>query len=143
MGKSNMEERERENFLAAPRIGVISINRISVNSPLATPVWYNYVPGGDVTVLMGRESVKYQLILASGGFTLTAQNEQYPYGYVSVSGGATVDDSPNPDEILALARRYRPEPEARQFAEAHTNMSEEVLVRMRPKIWFSQDYTKS
>ena len=77
MGKSNMEERERENFLAAPRIGVISINRISVNSPLATPVWYNYVRGGDVTVLMGRESVKYQLILASGGFTLTAQNSTH------------------------------------------------------------------
>jgi hypothetical protein len=75
------------------------------------------------------------------GFTLTVQNEEYPYGYVSASGDATVEDSPTREDIVAIARRYRPEPEAAEFAEASFTSSE-VLVRMRPTTWFIQDYSK-
>jgi hypothetical protein len=87
-------------------------------------------------------SLKYRLLLVSGGFTLTVQNEEYPYGYVSVSGDAVVEKTPRVDDIAAIARRYRPEPEATAFAEDPAR-SNEVLVRMRPTTWFSQDYSKS
>jgi hypothetical protein len=36
-----MDAREREEFLAAVRIAVISINRTNPTTPLATPVWYH------------------------------------------------------------------------------------------------------
>jgi nitroimidazol reductase NimA-like FMN-containing flavoprotein (pyridoxamine 5'-phosphate oxidase superfamily) len=143
MGTSNMNQAERERFLAAPHIGVISVNRADPKAPLATPVWYNYVPGGEVTVLIDRSSMKYQLILASGALTLTVQNERYPYGYVSVSGDVTFEESLNREAILALARRYRPESEAVEFADAQEDSTEAVFLRMRPAIWFGQDFTKS
>jgi len=141
MGTSKTTEDEREEFLATPRVGIISINRLDGKAPLATPVWYNYVPGGDVTVLTEPSSLKCRLILASGGFTLTVQNDRYPYGYVSVSGDATIDTSPRPEEILALANRY-PESEATAFGDASA-ANGDVLARMRPTKWFAQDYTKS
>jgi hypothetical protein len=138
-----MDENERQVFLSAPHIGIISINRLNGNPPLSTPVWYNYSPGGDVTVLIEKKSAKYRLLLASGGFTLTVQNDQFPYGYVSVTGEATIEDTLRPEEVFELANRYRPDSEAREFADAQSKSSEDVLVRMRPCIWFGQDFTKS
>jgi nitroimidazol reductase NimA-like FMN-containing flavoprotein (pyridoxamine 5'-phosphate oxidase superfamily) len=141
MGTLTMDTREREEFLAATHIAVISINRMGGAPPLATPVWYGYTPGGDITVLMEPTPLKCRLLLASGGFTLTVQNEEYPYSYVSVSGDATVDNTPRYEDIIAISRRYRPESEATAFADA-SFQSSEVLARMRPTAWFSQDYTK-
>ena len=90
---SNMSAQERELFLAAPHVGVMSINRLRSSAPLATPVWNDCAAGGEVTVQIQRTSLKYRLFNESGAFTLTVQDEEYPYGYVSgyvsVSGDAT------------------------------------------------------
>ena len=143
MATSNMDQSERESFLAAPHVGVISINRVHSDTPLATPVWYNYVPGGDVTVQIERSSVKYRLLSESGGFTLTVQNEVFPYGYVSVSGDATFDESLNRDDVYALAKRYLNETDATAYANDNVDASHVVSVRMRPSRWFGRDFSKT
>lgn len=143
MATSNMDQREREESLAAPHVGLISINRRHSNAPLATPVWYSYVPGGDVTVQIERTSVKYRLLSESGGFTLTVQNELSPYGYVSVSGDATFDESLNRDDVFALAKRYLNEADATAYADDNAGASNVVVVRMRPSRWFGQDFSKT
>ena len=40
-----MTENESQEFLAEPRIGVLSVARGSDRAPHTTPVWYAYQPG--------------------------------------------------------------------------------------------------
>jgi nitroimidazol reductase NimA-like FMN-containing flavoprotein (pyridoxamine 5'-phosphate oxidase superfamily) len=138
-----MSAQERELFLAAPHVGVMSINRLHSTAPLATPVWYNYAAGGEVTVQIQRTSLKYQLLGESGAFTLTVQDEEYPYGYVSVSGDATFDESLGRDDVYALAKRYLSDADATAYAHGNVDASITVFVRMRPRLWFGQDFSKT
>ncbi len=47
-----MTEEERQDFLAGPHVAVLSVSR-DARSPHATPVWYAYEPGGNVTFFTG------------------------------------------------------------------------------------------
>ena len=60
-----MTERECQEFLAGPHVAVLSVARDGGRAPHATPVWYAYEPGGDVTFFtgtQGRRSRKAELI---------------------------------------------------------------------------------
>jgi len=83
--------------------------------------------------------------VASGAFTLTVQNEDFPYGYVSVSGDATFDESLSRDDVYALAKRYLNEVDATAYAddEANVDAGHVVVVRMRPNRWFGQDFSRA
>ncbi|QCQ90751.1 pyridoxamine 5'-phosphate oxidase family protein [Rhodococcus sp. SGAir0479] len=140
MSKTSMSTDEREGFLADLHIGVIAAERDG-RAPLAVPIWYHYVPGGEVTVWTERGTVKERLIRASGRFSLCAQQEAPPYRYVSVEGAATFQDEVAPDDIRPLVRRYLPEDEAEKFlAESFNDRA--VVIRMRPERWFTVDYGK-
>src|SRR4029077_6929546 len=55
MSSLAMSRAQREEFLAATRVGVVSIadgNR----GPLAVPVWYRYTPGGTLRFVTGASS---------------------------------------------------------------------------------------
>ena len=141
MSKTTMSADEREQFLADLHIGVIAAGREGDRAPLAVPVWYGYSPGGDVVVWTERGTVKERLIRAGGRFTLCAQQEQPPYRYVSVEGPATFQDEVTPDDVRPLVRRYLPETEVGPFlAESFNDRA--VLIRMRPRHWFTVDYGK-
>jgi uncharacterized protein len=69
-----MTEKERQEFLAEPRIGVLSVARGDDRPPHTTPVWYAYEPGGDLTFFtgtQGRNSRKAQLLRKAGVLSLT------------------------------------------------------------------------
>ena len=83
MPDTRMTKTEREAFLAAPRIGVVSIGRAN-QPPLSAPVWYEYTPGGDLWFLTGPVSAKGKLLGLQTPVTLVAQSEELPYAYVSV-----------------------------------------------------------
>ena len=61
-----MPAADREAFLAEPHIGVLTISRGDGQPPLASPIWYEYEPGGDVVINVGRGSVKARLAEAAG-----------------------------------------------------------------------------
>ena len=42
---------EREEFLAEPHIGALSVVEKSDRAPLTVPIWYQYSPGGELWVL--------------------------------------------------------------------------------------------
>ncbi|MFE3172247.1 pyridoxamine 5'-phosphate oxidase family protein [Amycolatopsis sp. NPDC059090] len=132
---------EREKFLAEKRVGVLSIGRDGA-APLAVPVWYDYEPGGELLIWMDRGSAKDRAIEASGKLSLTVQQETQPYKYVTVSG-PVVDRSapPTEEQALAIASRYAPEAEARQFV-AGSLKETSVLVRVRTERWLSSDHSK-
>ena len=46
-------------------VGVFCVTRPGA-APLASPVWYLYVPGGDVRMIVGKESQKAELVRAAG-----------------------------------------------------------------------------
>ena len=141
-----MTEQERQEFLAGPHVAVLSIAREGGRTPHATPVWYAYEPGGDVTFFtgtQGRRSRKAELIGKAGAVSLTVQQEEFPYRYVTVEGTVVSEDRPPAaEQVLAVARRYMPEEHAQGFAEAefaHPS-GEFVLFTIRPDRWLSFDF---
>jgi PPOX class probable F420-dependent enzyme len=141
-----MTEQERQEFLAGPHVAVLSIARDGGRAPHATPVWYAYEPGGDVTFFtgtQGRRSRKAELIGKAGAVSLTVQQEEFPYRYVTVEGTVVSEDRPpSAEQVLAVARRYMPEEHAQGFAEAefaHPS-GEFVLFTIRPDRWLSFDF---
>lgn len=142
-----MTQEERLEFLAEPHIAVLSVARGDNRPPHATPVWYAYEPGGDIsffTGTQGRSSHKARLIEKAGVLSLTVQREEFPYGYVSVEGAVVqIDRPPSADQALAVARRYIPEEQAREFVEAELEhpSGEFVLFTVRPDRWLTFDFT--
>jgi len=140
MAEFAMTTQEREAFLAGVHVGVISIER-SVGPPLTVPVWYDYSPGGDVQVVMGRSSLKGRLITAAGRFSLCAQQEEPPYQYVSVEGPAAMRDADIDADLRPMATRYLGEKMGNSYAEGSTG-EDSVLVSMTPERWYSVNYGK-
>lgn len=132
-----MNAQQREEFLAGQHVGVIAIARPD-GPPLAVPVWYEYAPGGEVLVQTDRESLKYRLLDAAREFSLAVQDENPPYKYVSVSGPVVSAEESTPEEVERMARRYLDDPsEFLASIEGRPNMT----LRMRPKRWYSTDYS--
>ncbi len=110
--------------------------------PIAVPVWYDYQPGGQVSVITGRSSRKARAIRAAGRMSLCAQDEAPPYRYVSVEGPVVLEEVEF-DERLAMARRYLGrEGGDRYMASEPDSASEDLVVRMTPEHWLGVDYGK-
>ncbi len=143
-----LTEREREEFLAEPRVAVLSVASDDGRPPLTVPVWYAYQPGGDVTFFtgtMGRKVRKTRLIRDAGVVSLCVQRPEFPYKYVTVEGRVIqTDRSPTADQVLAIVRRYLPEEMAQGFAAAElvnpAFESQFVLFTVRPERWLSFDF---
>jgi nitroimidazol reductase NimA-like FMN-containing flavoprotein (pyridoxamine 5'-phosphate oxidase superfamily) len=141
-----MTEQERQDFLAEPHVGVLSVASDSNRPPLTVPVWYGYQPGGNIsffTGTQGRKARKTTLIQNAGVLSLSVQREEFPYRYVTVEGTVVGIDRPPAEQMLAVARRYLPEEEARGFVEAElTRPSDQlVLFTVRPDRWLTADFS--
>jgi nitroimidazol reductase NimA-like FMN-containing flavoprotein (pyridoxamine 5'-phosphate oxidase superfamily) len=134
---------ERESFLAALHVGIISVDDPG-RGPLSVPVWYAYEPGGTVNVVTGGQSVKAQRLRAAGRFSLCVQTETSPYRYVSVEGPITaVDGTVTADERRALAQRYLGAEAGDLYIAATAEQTAgSVAFRMTPEHWRTSDYGK-
>ena len=142
-----LTERERQEFLAEPHIGVLSVASDDDRPPLTVPVWYGYRPGGNVsffTGTRGRKARKIKLIQESGVLSLAVQREKFPYRYVTVEGTVIqIDRPPSAEQMFAVVRRYLPEEAAQGFVKAELELpgSELVLFTIRPDRWLTADFT--
>lgn len=140
-----MTQDAMETFLAGTHIGVVSVANDGDRPPHASPVWYGYEPGGDITFFtntMGMVSRKSALVQRAGKLTLTAQTEELPYKYVTVEGTVTrIDRPPKADQMLGVARRYLPEQSAQGMVEEELGRPDGavVLFTIRPDRWQSVD----
>ncbi len=143
-----MTEQERQEFLAGHHVAVLSISRGARRPPHATPVWYAYEPGGEITFFtgtQGRRSSKAGLVRAAGAASVTVQREEFPYGYVTVEGTVVGEDRPpSVEQAFAVARRYMPEEQARGFVESEVGhpSGEFVLFTIRPDRWLTFDFSE-
>jgi nitroimidazol reductase NimA-like FMN-containing flavoprotein (pyridoxamine 5'-phosphate oxidase superfamily) len=140
-----MSKDEREAFLAALHVGVISLTDEG-RGPLTVPIWYAYEPGGEVRVLTDRDSRKGRLMQPGRRVSLVAQNEQMPYAYVSVEGPiVSIEPCDRDRDALPMAQRYLGAELGRQYVAATSGEREaggSVLVRIRPERWLTVDYGK-
>ena len=136
-----MSSSERELFLSALHVGIISIPR-ATKGPLTVPIWYDYQPGGEVWVITDTDSIKAKLLTKASRISLCAQTETAPYQYVSVEGQFTTRPSTQ-EELLAMAVRYLGEEQGQAYAENSAGGGEgSIVVAIAPQTWFSVDYNK-
>jgi|TARA_B110000196_G_scaffold75748_1_gene65004 hypothetical protein len=136
-----MSSSERELFLSALHVGIISIPR-ATKGPLTVPIWYDYQPGGELWVITDTDSIKGKLLTKASRISLCAQTETAPYQYVSVEGPFTTRPSTQ-EELLAMAVRYLGEEQGKAYAENSAGGGEgSIVVAIAPETWFSVDYNK-
>ena len=140
-----MTKEEREAFLAALHVGIISIEDPG-RGPLTAPVWYAYEPGGEICVVTDRDSRKGRLLAVGKRISFVAQTESVPYQYVSVEGPVVaIEPADTARHTLPIAQRYLGEDLGRQYVAA-TGADREargsIHVRMRPERWLTVDYKK-
>jgi nitroimidazol reductase NimA-like FMN-containing flavoprotein (pyridoxamine 5'-phosphate oxidase superfamily) len=136
---AKMTSDAREKFLSDVHVGVVAVERPD-RAPLSVPIWYGYEPGGDVLLWTESDSLKHRLIRDAGRFSITAQEEQPPYKYVTAEGDV-VDIGPAAEaDMRQIAIRYLGEEAGNQFADANATPSA-IVIRMRPQRWLSFDYS--
>ena len=139
-----MSPREREAFLAATRIGIVSVEEPG-RGPLTVPVWYHYAPGRTLRFVTAETSRKARLMRAARRMSLCVQTETAPYSYVSVEGPFHLGPVDYERDVREMALRYLgAEMGAAYLAAMHPGGSVEgtVLVTLTPERWYSVDYSK-
>ena len=138
-----MTKREREAFLAAVHVGMISIAEEG-RGPLTVPIWYAYAPGGELRLITGRHSRKGRLLTQAGRCSLCVHTESPPYRYVSVEGPITAIEAVDVErDLRPLAHRYLGAEEGDRFVEqTREGQADNILLRMRPERWLTADYAK-
>ena len=138
-----MTTTERERFLADVRVGIISIAEEG-RGPLTVPIWYGYMPGGELSVWMEKGSRKTRLLESVGRFSLCVQSEQRPYQYVSVEGPITAIEAVDRErDARPIARRYLGVEAGDAYIDDMADSLDsgaQIVVRMRPERWLTADY---
>lgn len=140
MAKMSVEEREA--FLAALHVGVLSVDDPG-RGPLTVPIWYGYEPGGELWIWTARDSRKAALLQAAGRASFCVQDEAPPYRYVSIEGPVTSVAPATTEDIRALARRYLGEDKGDAYMATlgpEGARETDILIRIRPERWLSMDF---
>lgn len=134
-------ESERQEFLAAMHVAVLSVDAADGRPPASVPIWYDYTPGGNIRIMTGASSRKARLIDQAGTVTLVVQREEPPYQYVVVEGSVVETTKPAPADVQeSIAVRYLGEEGGRAFLRSMEGV-EEVLYSIRPDRWLSADFS--
>lgn len=131
---------EREQFLAEPHIGALSVVERAGRAPLTVPIWYQYAPGGELWILTAPNARKTRAIEAAGRFSLMVQRTQPTIRYVSVEGPVTRTSPGSAELSQELAARYLPPDKVAEFLEyERAHLGEHIAVYLRPEHWLSAD----
>jgi len=131
---------EREQFLAEPHIGALSVLERPDRAPLTVPIWYHYTPGGELWVHTGPDSRKGRAIEAAGRFSLMVQRTEPTVRYVSVEGPVTRTAPGDREVSREMAARYLPPDKVDDFVEyEQTQLGVHIAIYMRPEHWVSAD----
>jgi PPOX class probable F420-dependent enzyme len=137
----SLTENESQQFLAAKHVAVLSVEAADGRPPASVPIWYDYVPGGNIRIGTSPSSRKARLIKRTGVVTMVVQDEQPPYRYVAVEGTVVETTLPSPLEVSeAIASRYLGEDGGRTFVR-NFGLAANILFTIRPDRWLSADFT--
>ncbi|WP_280276332.1 pyridoxamine 5'-phosphate oxidase family protein [Nocardia wallacei] len=131
--------RDREKFLSEPHVGALAIAAGPDRGPLTVPIWYDYVPGGELWLLTGPESKKMTLLRAAGRFSLMVERVEPTVRYVTAEGPITRIVPATDTLHEAMVRRYLPEDKVAGYLKFAESLGEQSAVYMRPDHWLSAD----
>jgi hypothetical protein len=135
-----VSKREREQFLADPHIGALSVVEAPDRGPLTVPIWYGYTPGGEVWIHTGPDSRKARAIEAASRFSIMVQRVEPTVRYVSVEGPVTRREPGSRECSTGMAARYLPAEKVAEFVDYdQPHLGEHVAIYMRPEHWLSAD----
>jgi PPOX class probable F420-dependent enzyme len=138
-----MTPRERVDFLTEVHVAVVSVADENGRGPLSVPLWYEYEPGGELSIVTDRDSRKTALIRAAGRISVCVQTHTVPYRYVSAEGPVTGIEPVTHEERRTLARRYLGVADGDKYVDSTREITERMVrIRVHPEHWLSQDYTK-
>jgi nitroimidazol reductase NimA-like FMN-containing flavoprotein (pyridoxamine 5'-phosphate oxidase superfamily) len=136
----SLSREEREQFLAEPHIGALSVYAGDTRGPLTVPIWYQYTPGGEPWILTGPGSRKARLIEATGFFTLMVERVEPSTRYVSVDGAVSRIEPGTDAQLEEMTRRYLSGDAADRYLRfARENLGDHVAIYMQPQNWLSAD----
>jgi Pyridoxamine 5'-phosphate oxidase len=131
---------EREQFLAEPHIGALSVVERPDRAPLTVPIWYQYSPGGELWVLTEPGARKTRAIDAAGRFSLMVQRTAPTIRYVSVDGPVIRTAPSSEERSWEMAARYLPPDKVADYLEyERTQLGEHIAIYLRPEHWLSAD----
>lgn len=131
---------EREQFLAQPHIGALSVVESPGRAPLTLPIWYQYSPGGELWILTSPDARKTAAISSAGRFAMMVQQSSPTIRYVSVEGPVTRTAPPSDELSREMAERYVPPDRVEEYLELErTQLGAHMAVYMRPEHWLSAD----
>lgn len=135
-----LSQDEREEFLAEPHIGALSVYAGDTRGPLTLPIWYQYAPGGEPWILTGAGSRKTRLIETNGFFSLMVERLAPTIRYVSVDGAVSSIEPGTDAHLEEITRRYLSGEAADKYLEfARNELGENVVITMQPQHWLSAD----
>lgn len=138
MATGSMTRAERDEFLAAVRVAVLSVDDPG-RGPLAVPVWYLF-EDGDILIETDRTSKKARLLEAAGRASITVQTETAPYLYVTVEGPAVIE--PNERDVEEIPTRYLGPELGAWYAKENPHGEDSVVIRLTPEHWNTMDFNK-
>ncbi|BBY75428.1 pyridoxamine 5'-phosphate oxidase [Mycolicibacterium parafortuitum] len=135
-----LSKEERQQFLAEPHIGALSVTNGPDRGPLTVPIWYQYTPGGELWFTTGAGSRKHQLIEAAGFVSLMVERLEPSVRYVAVDGPVLRIEPGTDDQLVEMTKRYLPPEKVDGYLEfARREHGESVSVFVEPKHWLSSD----
>ena len=140
VGFMALSKDEREQFLAEPHIGALSVNAGTDRGPLTVPIWYQYSPGGNLWLLTGPGSRKHKLIEAAGHLSLMVDRMEPTTRYVAVDGPVLSIEPGTEEQLVEMATRYLGADKAAAYVEfSRREHGPNVAVTIEPKHWVSAD----
>jgi hypothetical protein len=130
---------DREQFLAEPQTGALSVSLGASRGPLTVPIWYQYIPGGEPWVLTGARSRKARAIEAAGFFTLMVQRLEPTRRYVAVDGAVSRIERATDEQVVELTRRHLSGDAAERHVKFLRDFGEHLVISMRPEHWLYSD----
>jgi len=135
---------ERRAFLAGVHIGIMSIAEPG-KPPQSSPVWYRLDDNDDIEIHVSPASRKAELLDAAGEFSLCVQNEDPPYGYVTVNGPITDRRAADLErDSRPMQHRYLGQEIGDKVIEGQgQGPSDAIVITMCPTRWYGLDYAKT
>ena len=141
MSSMELNQSEREKFLADLHVGFLCISRGTAAAPLTTPVWYSYEPGGEIRFSTNTDSRKLLALRKVNRANFTVHEENVPYKYVSVDGEVVAYELADPAEFHQWSLRYLGAEAGEHYYRAvEDGMPGMTTVRLRPQRWRTFDF---
>ena len=144
MPSLTMSRAEREAFLAATHVGIVSIAEPG-RGPLTVPVWYRYERGGAVRFVTGAQLAQGRAHPRRPAASASACRPRRHRTSTSASRGRRRSASPT---TSATSAKWRIRYLGKQMGEMYLAMMAAepepaaLLVIMQPERWYSVDYSK-